>query len=235
MTRDQALRKVLACLRLADSANPHEAAAALRQANALMAQHGLTEADAAASEIRDADAPTRCRGAQLSRSLAGLAYMVAQGYRCELIVHRTQAFDRNFNITGTTTVRFYGANADAQVAAYAFTVLRRQLEASKAKHTSRIRKRVNKVARGEAFAIGWVNAVAALFPVAELPDGRSAAIRIAQQQRSGPTEKSKARDIAKSGRAHSSDKMAGFIAGAGAQLNSGLTEGDQRRLEAAGA
>jgi len=81
MTRDQALRKVLACLRLAGSSNPHEAAAALRQARKLMDQHGLSAEDAAASEIREAESPTRCRGAKPPQSLVWLASMVADGYR----------------------------------------------------------------------------------------------------------------------------------------------------------
>lgn len=233
MTRDQALRKVLACLRLAGSSNPNEAAAALRQARALMDRYGLSEADALASEIRGADAPTRCQGARLTQSLCTLANLVARGYRCDIVVHRLQAFDRNFNISGKTIIRFYGANADATVAAYAFTVLRRQLEADKARHTRRIRKRANKARRGEAFALGWVVAVRQLFPPAELPDGRSEAIKLAMQQGSGETEMSDSRDLAGRRRAHSADRMAGFIAGTGAQLNNGLSENGQRRLEQA--
>ena len=49
MNRDQALRKVMACLRMAGSSNPTEAATALRQARALMEKYGLNEADAAAA------------------------------------------------------------------------------------------------------------------------------------------------------------------------------------------
>lgn len=228
MTRDQAIRKVLACLRLSASSNPHEAASALRQARALMDKYGLTEADAAASEIRDAEAATRYRGAQLPRSVSTLAWIVAGGYRCEFIVHRLMGLGM-----GKTTVRFFGANADAQIAAYAFTVLRRQLEADKATHTKRIRKRANKDARGEAFALGWVNAVSGLFPMAQLPEGRTAAIESAMKQRVGATEQAAPRELAKRGNKHLQDGLAGYVAGKGAQLNNGLSENGQRRLEAA--
>lgn len=37
------IRKIKACLALAGSDNPHEAAAAMRQAKKLMAQHGIGE------------------------------------------------------------------------------------------------------------------------------------------------------------------------------------------------
>lgn len=235
MTREQALRKVLACLRLAGSSNPNEAAAALRQANALMTKYGLTEADALASEIRDAEAPTRCRGTMLPKSLAVLANMVAGGYRCQIVVQAVQGFDCNLNLTGRTAVRFFGAGADAQVAAYAFTVLRRQLEADRAHHTRRIRKRANRDARGEAFALGWVRAVAALFPSSELPDGRAHAIDAAIAQRMGATTKEQGRQIGKPRAAHALDQVAGLIAGKGARLNPGLGENGQRRLESANA
>lgn len=229
MTRDQAIRKVLACLRLAGSSNPNEAAAALRQARKLMQQYGLSEDDAAAAEIREAESPTRCRGAQLPRSLMFLASIISDGYRCEVVIHRTPGFAW-FATKAATVVRFYGANADAQVAAYAFTVLRRQLEADKASHTKRIRKRANKERRGEEFAIGWVRAVAALFPQEALPEGREQAIALAIQQRCGATTKAEGREVGKNGRATYADRAAGYAAGKGAQLNSGLSENGQRRL-----
>lgn len=228
MTRDQAIRKVLACLRLSASSNPHEAANALRQARALMDKYGLTEADAAASEIHDAEAATRARGAQLPRSLCFLATVVADGYRCESVIHCRP----NFFGSGSTSVRFYGAGADAEIAAYAFTVLRRQLEADKAAHTKRVRKRANKARRGEDFALGWVSAVAQLFPKDALPEGRETAIAAAIKHRSGETKPTTGREIGKTGRANPNDGWAGYEAGKGAQLNPGLTESGQRRLSA---
>jgi len=42
MNRDAILRKVKACPRLAASSNPNEAAAALRQAQAMMRAHGIS-------------------------------------------------------------------------------------------------------------------------------------------------------------------------------------------------
>ena len=41
MTRDEAMARVRKCFRLGRSPNPHEAAAALRQAQALMRAHGI--------------------------------------------------------------------------------------------------------------------------------------------------------------------------------------------------
>jgi hypothetical protein len=52
MNRDDLLRKIRACLRLSKSANEHEAAAALRQAQALMREHGISPREAALEDTQ---------------------------------------------------------------------------------------------------------------------------------------------------------------------------------------
>ena len=165
MNRDAALRKVRACLRLSGSANANEAAAALRQARALMAQYGLTEDDAA--EITCAESPTRSRGAMAPASIVGLAQLIAAGYRCRILV----SFLRGPGGRGSTRIEFYGHRSDAQISAYAFTVLRRQLEADKsayltkkARRSRRYRIGSQRSRLGEMFALSWVHAVRELFP-----------------------------------------------------------------------
>lgn len=226
MTRDQAIRKVLACLRLAKSSNPNEAAAALRQAQALMDKHGLTEADAETSQIRDADAATGFRGGMVPQSMIALGNLVADCYRCTVVVNRLIGFR-----SGKTAFRFFGAGADAEIAAYAFTVLRRQLQAAKAKHTARIRKRANKEARGEQFAYGWIHAVKVLLPVVEMPEGLSLTIEQAIKSRLGETHQTTGKEIGKHGRAGWGDHFAGHQAGKGAQLHTGVGGGGPKQLE----
>ena len=227
MDRETAIRKVLRCLRLASSANPHEAATALRQARAMMDEFGLTEADAYASEVHEADAATRCRGAKPTTSLMFLIAVVADGFRCEVVIDR----ERGWPGEGKTTVRFYGAGSDAEVAAYAFTVLRRQLEADKSRQTRRIRKRANKEARGEEFAIGWVSAVRRLFPKVELTSEQQAALDAAIHARNGELREETGREIGKRGRAGWNDRDAGHAAGSNARVNPGLKESSQPKLE----
>lgn len=228
MDRDRALRKVLACLRLSASSEPHEAAAALRQARALMDKYGLTEVDAAAAEIQSADAPTRCQGAKLPQSLCALSGIIADGYRCEVVVEMctTSLWPKR---TGTTRVRFYGAGSDPEVAAYAFTVLRRQMDAARAHHVRRVRKRANKAARGEAFALGWVGAIRRLFPRDPIGKDRAAAIEAAIRAQSGEVRTEKGREI--TGRTQWQDQEAGYIAGLKAELRDGLSGSRQSQLE----
>jgi len=52
---DRIIDKVKKCIALSKSDNPHEAAAALRQAQALMRKHGIDEAGIVASEVSAAD------------------------------------------------------------------------------------------------------------------------------------------------------------------------------------
>lgn len=232
MTRDRAIRKIQACLRLAASSNATEAATALRQARALMDKYGLSEADAAASEIGSTEAPTGYRGGMVPRSLVVLANLVADGYRCGLVIERRTRLavrDGFLRPLRETVIHFHGAGADSQVASYAFAVLCRQLQRDKAAHTRRIRKRANKERRGEEFALGFVIALRNLFPRAELPEGRQAALDAAMSHKHGELETTGGKEI-KKGRASQSDRWAGYAAGSRAQLNQGLAEG-QRKLE----
>lgn len=230
MERAQALRKIQACLRLAGSSNPTEAATALRQARALMDKYGLTEADAAASEIGAAEAPTGYRGGMVPYSLLALARLIADGYRCAIVIqqrHRMVLRNGWPKVLGETVIHFHGVGADPQVAIYAFAVLRRQLQRDKAQHTRRIRNAANRERRGEEFALGYVSALCNLFPRAELPEGRQAALDAAIKHKHGEVESTSGKQI-KKGRANGNDRWAGYEAGSRAQLNQGLAEGQKK-------
>lgn len=54
MTRDEALQKIKKCLALAASPEQHEAAAAMRQAQKLMQQFGLSEVDVSLADVSEA-------------------------------------------------------------------------------------------------------------------------------------------------------------------------------------
>ena len=227
MNRDAALRKVRACLRLSASVNANEAAAALRQARALMAQYGLTEDDAA--EITCAHAPTRSRGAMAPASIVGLAQLIADGYRCRILISSFKGSGGR----GSTRIEFYGHRSDAQIGAYAFTVLRRQLEADKSAYLSKMacRSRLYRIGSqrsrlGEMFALSWVHAVRELFPSDPVSDEHAQALENALV-RQGATVKV----IAPRG-GGKSDKdldehdlqalMAGHLAGSEARLHRGV-------------
>jgi len=215
MDRQTILRKIKACLRLAGSSNPTEAATALRQARAMMAAHGISEAEAL--DVDEGEAPTRARGGTPPQSIVSLAFTCAEGFGTQFVSVRSN---------GRTVLRFHGLHGAGEIASYAFTVLRRQLDADRLKHISRIRKRANRERRGEVFALAWVRAVAHLFPAAEVTDAARLAIEQAVAVRYPDKHTSKARDLTKRGQSNQkvdqNDHLAGLVAGAVAHLRNGI-------------
>lgn len=110
MNRQNILRKVKACLRLAASSNPNEAAAALRQAQAMMRAHGISHAEA--MDVDEAEVGTRCRGAMPPVSICSLAQLVADGFGSRFIV--CNGADPR---VASTVIRFYGCDGNAEVSA----------------------------------------------------------------------------------------------------------------------
>ncbi len=160
MDRDKALSKIKKCLALSRSANENEAAAALRQAQALMAEHGLGEADVALSDIGESRAPARSPAINAWESR--LAHLVGEAFGCEhLSVIRYLPGGRAF-LKRARDVVFIGANPAPEVASYAYKVLSRKCAAARLAYIAkqpRTCKPITKTARGDEFAQGWVIAV----------------------------------------------------------------------------
>lgn len=224
MNRAAILRKVKACLRLAASSNPNEAAAALRQAQAMMRAHGITHAEA--MDVDEAEVNTRNRGQMPPISICRLAQLVADGFGSRMIV-----CTEGFTGAGHTFIRFYGTDGAAEITAYAFTVLRRQLDASRLKHVARIRKRGNRDARGEVFARAFVFAVQDLFPAATVADDKRLAVDQVFKQRYPESTTGAGRDLTTRGKHTENDAVAGYVAGKSARLARAVQGTSQRALE----
>lgn len=209
MDRETAIRKLRACLRLAKSSSPNEAATAIRQAQALMREHGLDEADANVDDIRRSEGRTRSRGGRPPQHVHMLASTIACAFRCYLVTVRGDV----------TCYSFTGRNADPEIASYAFEVLRRQMEAAATKHTRRVRKPVVKRARAEAFGRGWVIAVRDMLPVEDLPAPDAEAFKAHFEAHMGKTERA---EIAPRSGGKERDALAGLLAGRKAQLHTGM-------------
>ena len=108
MDNKTVLEKIKKCLALSQSANEHEAAQALKQAQALMRKYELSEHDVELSKVTEAGAERR-----VARSLStwqwGVGYLVADVFGC-------------YFYKEGKVVRFYGLGNRAELAAYAFDV-----------------------------------------------------------------------------------------------------------------
>lgn len=220
MNRDQAAEKIKKCLQLAKSAEAHEAAAAMRQAQKLMTEFGLGEADVELLDV--GEARIKAGGLRLQAWETTLAGIVAEAFGC--------AIYSSINIFDERKWVFVGVKPGNDIAAYAFDVLRRQCVRLRAAHVSaqpRNCKPSTKTARGDTFAMAWVHAVEAL--VERFAGGeRNTALVEAYMKANHPNLSTAKVNNRSSGRAM--DAAAGARAAEGAYLNRGVDGPAARHL-----
>lgn len=142
------IRKIKACLALAGSDNPHEAAAAMRQAKKLMAQHGIGEDLLGVS--REA---LKIRYARPPIWFWQLGAVIGKAFGCSFFI-------------GYKAASFVGPNGSTEIAGYCFEVVLRSLEASKTAFIKRTaywcgagEKKQRATSYCEGFVLGAQNAV----------------------------------------------------------------------------
>ncbi|MEZ1841314.1 DUF2786 domain-containing protein [Pseudomonas putida] len=148
MDRNKALDKIKKCLRLATSANPHEAAAAMRQAKALMQEHGIGQADVNMADVMECNAVAGSKKTP-AKWEALLANTVSRAYACKVLF-----------ASGIGRWNFIGEMAE--VAGYTMTVLLRQVRQARRDFTLNKLQRcklATKVRRADVFCEAWVHAV----------------------------------------------------------------------------
>lgn len=223
MNRDQALSKIKKCLALAKSANPNEAATALRQAQALMAAHSLTERDMSMVDVQEA----RVRATSAASNVweVWLADVVAEAFGCEHYAQLSRRLNAAFNYIRERHCVFVGIDSAPTVAAYAFEVLSRQCARDRLAHIRkqpRNCKPITKTARGDDFAKAWVCAVESLVEKFASPE-RDEALLLAYMEAKHPNLTSiKPRDTTKRRRIPDGHAQAGYQAGKKAELNRGV-------------
>lgn len=125
MDNDKIIKKICKCLRLSESANPNEAASALRQAIAMMRKHNISQDQVLKPEIQEA--ATAVKRKSMPYWLVALANLVAEGFRCRVYIARKQAVPEFV---------FIGRDVAPQIASYTFTVLSRLLIRSRFRYMS---------------------------------------------------------------------------------------------------
>lgn len=152
MDKQKALEKIKKCLALSRSANEHEAAQALKQAQALMRAHQINDLELALADVYE-------HSTQAAQSLPKWQWMLATlcfrafGCRCYL----SPSYARESKLF------FVGIGGRPELAAYAYEVLLRQLKKSRrefiATELKRIRLAKNKNYRADVYCEGWVSVV----------------------------------------------------------------------------
>lgn len=154
--RKKIFEKIKKCMALSASSNEHEAAAALRQAHALMEKYNIDHEDVLAYEASEKYAKSGAKNKPVHWE-GVLASRVADAFGCR-IIFKTAGF---FNDVGRWS--FIGCGAAPEVAVYAFQVLHRQCKRARTEHiNSNLRrcKTATKTRRADLFCEGWLRAVA---------------------------------------------------------------------------
>lgn len=214
MDRDKAMDKIKKLLRLATSSNPNEAAAAMRQARAMMEKYRIEEGDVLASEVCECAARSGGKNRPVAWE-AKLADTVAKAYACQF-----------FFVVGISEYRFVGEMAE--VAGYTMTLLMRQVRQARRKyiadHLTRC-KAATKTKRADVFCDAWTFAVRKR--VQEFAGSEPSAAVAAFMAKNHPEmETSKAIDRNKGGRGGKrsfKDAVHGIAAADDVRLNHGVT------------
>ena len=144
--------KICKCLRLSESANPNEAALALRQATSMMKKYGVSDAQVLAAEVTESATYVGERYNPPFWALA-LANLVAEAFECRNLIARQYGSQPEF--------RFIGLGFKSEVATYSYTVLHRYLSQAIEEFTLSVDKTNKKESaeerrRVEVFAQAWL-------------------------------------------------------------------------------
>ena len=222
MDKKTAIEKIRKCLALAKSSEPHEAAAAMRQAQALIKQFGVENPELLAAAVSEDWAKSGASKTP-TRYEVVLASTVASAFGCDLVFSR-QLNKSGFAIDGGYS--FIGIAPSPEVAVYTYTVLRRQLLKARAEYIKSALKRYskNKIAAADLFCEGWIVAVrrliAAVAPSAEQARAIDAYMRINHATLGTVAPREAAGGKSVSAMNH---KSSGYMEGQHARLDRGVT------------
>lgn len=216
MNKQKILAKIKKCLALSKSANEHEAAQALKHAQALMREHGIAQSEVALSDIGEIGVDTANNlptWHQLLIVLCADAFGVGtyrEGYHNDM------------------QAKFYGIGNRPELAAYAYEVMLRQCRAARREYMktalSHVRTTRTKTARADEFCKGWVVAVRHKVQSFAMPE-KEQQLMMQYRESLGEMDKAKARDIKLSGNSKAQamlDRWRGQAAGEKAQLHHGV-------------
>ena len=218
--RGKILDKIKKCLALGRSSNEHEAAAALRQAKALMEKHGVSDLDMAAAEASEMRARAGATKTPSNWETA-LGYLIADAFGCRIIFTYNPRKDCGEWV-------FIGTGEAPEISDYAFRVLFRQVRNARTDHIKGRLKRCNpasKVRRADLFCEGWVNSAGSTITKFAVTEDKSEAIDAYTSKRYPALKRLNSRDrnVVRSLRDHDfNDVAAGAAAGRSAQLNRGV-------------
>lgn len=142
-------------MRLSESCNPNEAAAAIRQAHNMMKKYGISEHQVQSSAVKESSVNSGIDYKPPFWVLA-LSNIVAQAFDCRAFLTRKEGQNRHF--------RFIGVGHYPQICSYTFEVLHRRLRRARKDFVWEldVETKKEKTRRGDVFAQAWLFRIAQL-------------------------------------------------------------------------
>ena len=229
MDKAKILDKIKKCLALSKSANEHEAALALKHAQALMQEYGLSLDDVVMSDVAE-------YGVKAPQTLPSwhwqLVHICGLAFGCEHWL---------VSGWGGGKMVFAGLHGRPELAAYAYEVLLRQLKQARRafikNELSRVRLAKNKTYRADQFCAGWVDTVRATVKAFARTDAEKALMKSYMENHHGGMREAKARDMKPTSHARTAGgdaRDAGSRAAGGVTLNTPISMAKTKQLTATG-
>lgn len=240
MTPEDALKRIKKCLALANSCEPHEAAAAVRQAKALMQKYSLNQDDVEVSEIVEIETSTSKRDLEDWESLLASTIKKYMGVEA---LFQSGKFQKNRYVKPSLwsnkkpyytkeysngVIYFIGPKHRATVAVYIYEGLMRQL--NKARKDRRLELGFPRLTKHETtlFNLGWVMAVAPKIKALSPTPADQATSRYVEGTNASAHQPNKNTEKAfKHDRGEFSN---GFRSGQNAQLHHGVEKGASQKM-----
>jgi len=172
------LKRLKKCMALSASPEPHEAAAAMRHAQAIMKELGITEADLAGIEMEERVVKTR-EGFGRCRVMMHLSNMLEDIFGVESV------FERNPGSADRLNVRYIGAHERVLMAEYCHRVVWRAMMASWEKYLEDHPYYKGNAGKRMSFCIGWLSEVRSKVEAINIEDKEKNAIRAHMERRYG--------------------------------------------------
>lgn len=155
--KEKYLDKIKKLLSLAASSNPNEAALALSRAQAYMKKYGISLDDVVLSDVSSKAVAIDVK--KPSAWLIKLLNVIEKAFGVEAVI--SSMFDETkYRLSGA--IEFIGVNTNAELAAYSFDVLYRQVKFDRKTFVSQLHKnckRETKKNRADWYCAGWVTEV----------------------------------------------------------------------------
>lgn len=180
---EKILNKIKKCLALGQSSEPHEAAAAMRQAQKLMEMHGVSQADIGRADIGEAEVKSKVSVSRVKDWELRLLNLVAKSFGCKLLWSSGSSY--NDDVFGKYVL--IGLKSQVQLAQYTADVMQRKLVKARGQFVNSLPfnyPRKSKTIEADGFCHGWVKAVSALVHEFAVGEETKALIEAEVQSRS---------------------------------------------------